>query len=133
MQARQTIQNAVTFSVFSSDAETNSSAGTRLGASGSGLQNKRARRRSASSERATLGEDPSAARMALRNSITMATLCAEYVADMDAHRINGKKQSTIYTDKSRIRKYIAPQLGKLKVVSVTQSLDRRFCGWPFSC
>ena len=68
-----------------------------------------------------LGEDPSGARMALRNSMTMAALCVEYVADMDAHRINGKKQSTIYTDKSRIRKYIAPQLGKLKVVSVTQS------------
>ena len=68
-----------------------------------------------------LGEDPSGSRMALRNSMTMATLCAEYVADMDAHRINGKKDSTIYTDKSRIRKYIAPQLGKLRVVSVTQS------------
>ena len=69
----------------------------------------------------TLGDDPSAERSALRNSMTMSALCAEYVADMDAHRINGKKQSTIYTDKSRIRKYIAPHLGKLKVVSVAQS------------
>lgn len=59
--------------------------------------------------------------MAVRESPTVAQLCDEYVAEMDARHINGKKASTVYTDKSRIRKYIAPRLGKLKVASVTQS------------
>jgi integrase len=68
-----------------------------------------------------LGEDPSGSRMAVRQSPTMAELLDEYVADMDAHRINGKKASTIYTDKNRITKHIAPRLGKFKVASVTQS------------
>lgn len=68
-----------------------------------------------------LGEDPSGARMAVRNSPTVAQLCDEYVADMDAHRINGKKASTIYTDKGRIKRYIVPRLGKLKEMSVTQA------------
>jgi len=59
--------------------------------------------------------------MAVRASPTMAELLNEYVADMDAHRINGKKASTIYSDKSRIKNYIAPHLGKLKVTNVTQN------------
>ena len=69
----------------------------------------------------TLGDDPAFERRALRSAPTMAEICNEYVADMDARHINGKKASTVYTDKSRIKKYIAPQLGKLKVASVTQS------------
>ncbi len=68
-----------------------------------------------------LGEDPSGARMALRNSPTMAELLAEYEADMVARRINRKKNSTIKADQSRIKIYIAPHLGKLKVVNVTQA------------
>jgi Phage integrase, N-terminal SAM-like domain/Arm DNA-binding domain len=67
-----------------------------------------------------LGEDPSGARMALRASPTMAELLDQYVADLDAHRIS-KKANTIYTDKNRIKKHIAPRLGKLKVASVTQA------------
>ena len=70
-----------------------------------------------------LGEDPSAARMTVRNSPTVQQLCDEYVAEMDARRTNGsgKKTSTIVTDKGRIKNYIAPRPGKLKVASVTQA------------
>ena len=67
-----------------------------------------------------LGNDPSGARTAVRNSPTMAEFLDEYVADMEAHRITGKKASTIKTDKSRIAMHIRPKLGKLKVASVTQ-------------
>jgi integrase len=73
-----------------------------------------------------LGEDPSGARMAFKNSPTVAQLCSEYVADMDAHRINGKKSSTIQTDKSRIKRYITPHLGKFKVASVTRTQIEEF-------
>jgi integrase len=66
-------------------------------------------------------EDPSGARMSVRNSPTVQELLDEYVAEMDAHRINAKKASTIITDKGRIKNYIAPRLGKLKVASVTQN------------
>jgi site-specific recombinase XerD len=51
----------------------------------------------------------------------MAELLDEYVADMQSGKVNGKKTSTIYTDKNRITKHIAPRLGKVKVASVTQS------------
>src|SRR5271169_1633318 len=36
-------------------------------------------------------EDPSGARMAVRQSPTVAQLCDDYVADMQSGRINGKK------------------------------------------
>jgi integrase len=42
------------------------------------------------------------------------------MADMDAGRINGKKASTIKSDKSRIEAHIKPKLGKRKVIGVTQ-------------
>jgi hypothetical protein len=37
-----------------------------------------------------LGEDPSAERNALRNAMTMAELCDEYVADMQSGKVTGK-------------------------------------------
>ena len=61
-----------------------------------------------------LGEDPSAQRMALRNSLTVAQLCDEYM-----QRENGKKPATIKSDKSRINLHIKPKLGRLKVASIT--------------
>jgi integrase len=67
-----------------------------------------------------LGKDPSADRMALRSAPTVAELCDSYIADMDAGRINGKKLSTVKSDKSRIATHIRPKLGKLKVASVTR-------------
>jgi integrase len=67
-----------------------------------------------------LGKDPSAERMAIRSAPTVAELCDSYIADMDAGRINGKKISTVKSDKSRIATHIRPKLGKLKVASVTR-------------
>jgi hypothetical protein len=49
-----------------------------------------------------LGNDPSAERKAIRNSLTVAQLCDEYVADMESGKVARKKASTIKTDKSRI-------------------------------
>jgi integrase len=66
-----------------------------------------------------LGEDPAAERTALRNAISMAELCDQYIADMK----NGallKKASTIESDVSRINKHIKPELGERKVRGVTQ-------------
>jgi integrase len=67
-----------------------------------------------------LGKDPTADKMALRSAPTVAELCDSYMADMDAGRINGKKASTVKSDKSRIGTHILPKLGKLKVASVTR-------------
>lgn len=44
----------------------------------------------------TLGKDPASERNALRNALTVAQLCDEYSA-----RVNGKKLSTINSDKSK--------------------------------
>jgi integrase len=68
-----------------------------------------------------LGEDPSGARMAVRNSPTMAELCDEYQSDMQSGKLNGKKPSTIKSDVTRINKHIKPKLGKLKVATITQA------------
>ena len=65
-----------------------------------------------------LGEDPTAARLALRNAITFAQLCDEYVAEMQ-NGTSGKKASTIRTDVGRINGHIKPALGKRKVTGVT--------------
>jgi hypothetical protein len=64
-----------------------------------------------------LGEDPSGARLALRNALTVADLCDEYVQN----GMNGKKASTAKTDVSRIANHIKPALGKRKVTAVTQT------------
>ena len=61
-----------------------------------------------------LGKDPSAERMALRSAPTVSDLCDEY-----QQRDNGKKASTIRSDKSKIKQHIKPKLGKLKVASLT--------------
>jgi integrase len=66
------------------------------------------------------GSDPSAQRKALRNAITVAQLCDQYMEDMESGKINGKKASTIATDKSRIKHHIKPKIGKLKVITITQ-------------
>jgi len=67
-----------------------------------------------------LGKDPAGAKIALRSAPTISELLDEYVADMEAHRINGKKASTVKSDISRIATHIKPALGKHKVASVTQ-------------
>lgn len=65
-----------------------------------------------------LGNDPSAERKAIRNSLTVAQLCDEYVAAMESG--HSKKASTIKSDKSRIAAAIKPKLGQRKVTGVTQ-------------
>jgi hypothetical protein len=68
----------------------------------------------------TLGEDPSAERQAQRNAMTVAQLAYKYMQDLEAGRINSKKISTLMSDKSRIKNHIAPKIGKLKAISITQ-------------
>ena len=67
-----------------------------------------------------LGQDPSAERIALRSGATVAELCDDYLADMDAHKLNGKAARAKKADRSRIEKHIKPRLGKLRVTAITQ-------------
>ena len=67
-----------------------------------------------------LGQDPSGDRYKLRNSMTVDELCISYIADMETGRVNGKKESTIKSDKNRIHKHIRPNIGKYRVVTITQ-------------
>jgi integrase len=67
-----------------------------------------------------LGQDPASERFALRSGATMAELCDDYLADMDAHKLNGKAASTKKADRSRVEKHIKPRLGKFKVAAITQ-------------
>jgi integrase len=68
-----------------------------------------------------LGQDPAGERMALRTGMTVAELLDQYLADMDSHKLNGKKETTKKSDKSRIENHIRPRLGKVRVASITQS------------
>jgi len=72
------------------------------------------------------GRDPASERYALRSGATIAELVDDYVADMDAHKLNGKKFSTIKSDKSRIANHIRPRLGKLRVSAITQAQIENF-------
>jgi integrase len=72
------------------------------------------------------GKDPAAERYALRSGATMAELMDDFVADMESHKFNGKKASTINTIKSRIKHNIRPQLGRYRVAAVTQSQVQAF-------
>jgi integrase len=73
-----------------------------------------------------LGDDPSAERMAQRNSMTVAQLCEKYIEDVESGRINGKKASTLMSDKSRIKNHIAPKIGNIKAISLTQEKCEEF-------
>ena len=66
------------------------------------------------------GQDPANERHALRTGATVSELCDDYLADMDAHKLNGKAASTKKADKSRVEKHIKPKLGRLRVAAVTQ-------------
>jgi integrase len=73
-----------------------------------------------------MGKDPSAERHALRNGATIADLLDDYLADMDAHKLNGKKASTKKSDKSRIENHIRPKLGKVRLAAITQAQIEHF-------
>jgi site-specific recombinase XerD len=66
-----------------------------------------------------VGEDPSAERHALRNSMSISQLCDDYVADMQSGKVNGKKASTIRSDMSRVKQHLKPKLGKFKVATIS--------------
>ena len=75
----------------------------------------------------TLGEDPANERYALRSGATMAELLDDFVTDMDARRgPNGKKNTTIKSDKSRIAAHIKPKLGRYRVTAITQPQVEEF-------
>ena len=57
--------------------------------------------------------------------MTVNQLCDDYSKEMQDGRVS-KKASTIKTDLSRIKMYIRPKLGQLKVVSVTQEEIEQF-------
>jgi len=77
------------------------------------------------------GEDPSAARNAVRGAMTVADLCRDYLADADKGLIFGKgkrpkSESTLVADRGRIALHIVPQLGTTPVASVQQADVRKF-------
>jgi integrase len=72
------------------------------------------------------GRDPAEERYALRNSMTISQLCDLYTADTESGKMNGKKTSTILSDRSRIKIHIKPKLGKHKVVSLRQEQVEEF-------
>lgn len=81
--------------------------------------------------RVAVGEDPANERDILRQSMTMAQLCNEYLAALDKGLILGKgnrpkKQSTIYTDRGRIQRHIVPLLGKIRICDLAKSDVSRF-------
>lgn len=66
-----------------------------------------------------LGDNPSSERRAQRSGMTVAELCDEY-----QQKVNGKKASTIKSDKSRIENHIRPRLGKMRVASIaTETIE----------
>lgn len=72
------------------------------------------------------GKDPAMEKYELRHGATVSELCDQYLLDMDLHKLNGKKASTIQSDKSRIKHHILPKLGKLRVATITRTQIEAF-------
>jgi hypothetical protein len=70
-----------------------------------------------------LGEDPSAERTALRNSMDVSALCDLYSASFNS---SNKKSSTIKSDNSWIKGHIKPKIGKHKVVNINRDMIEQF-------
>jgi integrase len=70
-----------------------------------------------------LGEDPSAERVAIRNSMDVSALCDLYSTSFNS--IN-KKSSTIKSDNSWIKGHIKPKIGKHKVVLINRDMIEQF-------
>ena len=71
------------------------------------------------------GGDPQGEKMAGRQAITVADLCRQYLADVEAGRVltrrkAAKKESTLISDRGRIDRHIIPLLGRKPVASVTR-------------
>lgn len=72
------------------------------------------------------GADPVADKIAGRKAFTVAELCRQYLADVDAGRLLtrrkiAKKESTLISDRGRITRHIIPLLGRKSVKSITRS------------
>jgi Arm DNA-binding domain/Phage integrase, N-terminal SAM-like domain len=77
------------------------------------------------------GGDPAAIKQEQRSALTVGELCDEYFdAAQKGHGVltrgKPKKSSTLITDSSRIRAHIVPNLGHLKVASITRKDIERF-------
>lgn len=67
------------------------------------------------------GENPAADRQAVKKQLTVSELCDEYIAN----GMKTKKQSTISTDKGRIKRHIKPLIGNLRINDVTRRHVKR--------
>ena len=77
------------------------------------------------------GNDPAAAREEKRKTLTVAELCARYLADAEAGRLlvrggRPKRPLTLESDRGRIEGHIVPLLGRMAVKSVTRRDVERF-------
>ena len=71
------------------------------------------------------GADPMADKLAERGALTVAELCQQYMADVEAGRLltrrkAAKTESTLISDRGRIARHIIPLLGRRSVASVTR-------------
>lgn len=72
------------------------------------------------------GGDPMAVKIGGRKAITVADLCQQYLADVEAGRLLtrrkvAKKESTLISDRGRIARHIIPLLGRKLVTSITRN------------
>jgi integrase len=77
------------------------------------------------------GADPLADKIVGRKAITVAELCQQYLADVEAGRLLtrrkiAKKESTLVSDRGRISRHIVPLLGRMPVKSVRRDDIDRF-------
>ena len=77
------------------------------------------------------GADPMADKLAEREAITVAELCRQYLADVEAGRLLtrrkiAKTESTLISDRGRIARHIVPLLGRMPVKVVRRDDVERF-------
>ena len=77
------------------------------------------------------GADPVADKIAGRTAITVAELCRQYLADVEAGRLLtrrkiAKKESTLISDRGRIARHIVPVLGRMPAKTVSRDDVERF-------
>jgi integrase len=80
---------------------------------------------------AIAGDDPLTERQTRRNSLTMKELCADYLKAAERGLImgkggQGKKPSTLATDRGRVERHIVPLLGRKLVRDLTRADVARF-------
>jgi integrase len=77
------------------------------------------------------GGDPAGDKLGERKAITVAELCKQYMADVEAGRLltrrkAAKTESTLISDRGRIARHIVPLLGRKPVKTVTRNDVERF-------